>query len=54
MPPTTHRALTAAFAQGTDRLSRCSLHPARSANANTGARPAHDTRFPSSKTGRML
>ena len=54
IPATTHVALAAAFGEDTDNASRCSLHPARSANDNAGTRPAHDTRFVSSKTARAL
>jgi hypothetical protein len=54
MPATSAAAFTSAFAAAgpytvtVSATSRCS--PQRSANASTGAKPAHDTRFGSSKT----
>ena len=51
IPATRAVTFNAAFGDGTVTRSASSCdRPARSANASTGASPAHDTRFASSNT----
>lgn len=55
IPPTTLVAFAVALADATlNWSSRRSCRPADSANPSTGTRPATDTRFGSSKTGRIV
>ena len=46
--------LAPAFGEGTDNRVNRSYRPADSASASTGTRPAVDTKFGSSKTGRIV
>jgi hypothetical protein len=55
IPPTTLAAFTAAFGEVTlTRSASRSCRPADSANTMAGTNPAADTRFGSSKTGRIV
>ena len=54
IPPITAATFADELAEGTDKLSSNSYKPADSANRRAGARPAADTTFGSSKTGRIL
>ena len=54
-PPTTLVAFAVAFGEATlNRSSSRSDKPADSANNRAGTSPASDTRFGSSKTGRIM
>jgi hypothetical protein len=53
IPPTTDAAFAPALAAGTDNPPRRSRNPADSASRSAGTRPAADTKFGSSKTGRI-
>jgi hypothetical protein len=54
IPPTTAAVFTPALGEGTDNLSSRPSIPADSANRSAGTKPAADTRFGSSKTGRIV
>ncbi len=54
IPASTHDTFAAAFADATPTASRCSCQPAASANRRTGTSRAADTKFGSSKTGRIM
>jgi hypothetical protein len=54
IPPTTLEVFTDAFGEGTVTASSSSYRPADSASRSAGTRPAADTRFGSSKTGRTV
>lgn len=54
IPPTTAAVLIPAWGEGTDRPSSRSYSPAASPNRSAGTNPAADTRFGSSKTGRIV
>ncbi len=55
IPPTTLAVLATAFGAGTLSPSASrSYQPADSASRRVGTKPAADTRFGSSKTGRIL
>lgn len=52
IPPTTPTTFAAGFGEGTDSPASKARKPADSASRNTGTKPAADTRFGSSKSGR--
>ncbi len=52
--PTTLAVFTPGFGEGTVNASSRPWNPADSANRIAGTRPATDTRFGSSKTGRIV
>ena len=53
--PTTLAVFTVEFGEPTlNRSSSRSYRPADSASRSAGTRPAHDTRFGSSKAGRIV
>lgn len=54
IPLTTAAVFAAAFGEGTDSPSSRPYRPADSASRSAGTKPAADTRFGSSKTGRIL
>ena len=54
IPPTADAAFAPALAAGTYNPPRRSWNPADSASRSAGTRPAADTKFGSSKTGRIV
>ena len=54
IPASTHRTFVAPFGDGTVKPSSSPSSPAASASRNSGTRPAADTKFGSSNSGRTV